>query len=36
MAISLKSLRNGAAEPRVLRFTLVDFIGWLGLSELVR
>jgi hypothetical protein len=34
MAISLKALRNGTAEPRVFRFTLVVFIDWLGIANL--
>ena len=32
MANTLKFSRNGAAKPRVLRFTLVGFIGWLDVA----
>jgi hypothetical protein len=33
VANTLKLHRNGAAEPRVLGFTLVGFIDWLGLLD---
>jgi len=31
----LKLFRNGAAKPRVLRFTLVGFIDWLGRMDIM-
>jgi len=30
VANTLNAFRNGAAGPRVLRFTPIGFIGWLG------
>ena len=30
VTVTLNLFRNGGAEPRVPRFTLVGFIDWLG------